>query len=133
MNESTEDKITIIEGPPPVFETVQDGWALGLNEGPYLYDLAITHLRAFNGAALVERCHRAWRNHTSINLEYRNEFGLEEFAPIMAARYVESDEGDVLLLWVRRDPQDLDAETDYDEDNGDDEAEDDDLDGDRLA
>ena len=29
-----DDKITIIEGPPPVFEPVQDGWALGLGEGP---------------------------------------------------------------------------------------------------
>lgn len=55
-----ENKITIIEGPPPTFEAIDDGWALGLNEGPFLYDLAMTRLRTFNGPALVERCHRAW-------------------------------------------------------------------------
>jgi hypothetical protein len=31
-----DEKITIIEGPPPVFEAVNDGWALGLNEGSRL-------------------------------------------------------------------------------------------------
>jgi len=31
-----DNKITIIEGPPPVFEPARDGWALGLCEGPHL-------------------------------------------------------------------------------------------------
>lgn len=118
MKDVKSDKITIIEGPPPTFETVQDGWALGLNEGPYLYDLALTRLRSFNGAALVERCHRAWHNHASIQLEYRNEFGLEEYAPIMAARTVSASDGDMLLLWVRREPEDIDAEYTDDDDDG---------------
>ena len=55
-----EDKITIIEGPPPVFEAVNDGWALGLNESSRLSVPALTRLRTFNGPALVERCYRAW-------------------------------------------------------------------------
>ncbi len=29
-----DEKITIIEGPPPIFEQVSDGWAMGLNESP---------------------------------------------------------------------------------------------------
>jgi hypothetical protein len=37
-----DEKITIIEGPPPTFEAVSDGWALGLNEGPSLADVAVT-------------------------------------------------------------------------------------------
>ena len=127
MKDVMSDKITIIEGPPPTFETVQDGWALGLNEGPYLYDLALTRLRAFNGAALVERCHRAWHNNSSIQLEYRNEFGLEENAPILAARNVQSTDGDMLLLWVRREPED--ATADYDDDD-DTEVDDDSFDAD---
>ncbi len=120
MKDKMDDKITIIEGPPPTFETVSDGWAMGLNEGPYLYDMALTRLRSFNGAALVERCHRAWRNKTTIHLEYRNEFGLEEYTPILAARFVEADDGDVLLLWVRREPEDLDDDDDddYDDETG---------------
>jgi hypothetical protein len=96
-----DERITIIEGPPPVFESVDDGWALGLNEGPYLYDLALTRLRTFNGPALVERCHRAWNNQQPIYLHYRNDMGLEETTPIMAARTIETDEGHVLLLWCR--------------------------------
>jgi hypothetical protein len=33
---------------------------------------------------------------------------MEETAPIMAARNVETDEGHVLLLWCRRKPEDVD-------------------------
>lgn len=97
-----EEQITIIEGPTPTFESIQDGWALGLNEGPYLYDLSLTRLRTFNGPSLVERCYRAWHNESSIYLHYRNRLGLEERAPIMAARSIETEDGQVLLLWIRR-------------------------------
>jgi len=114
-----DDKITIIEGPTPTFETVDDGWALGLNESPYLYDLALTRLRTFNGSALVERCHKAWRQHGSMFLHFRNEIGLEARLPIMAARSIESDDGQVLLLWLRVDPEDIEPETDINEDDND--------------
>jgi len=97
-----DEKITIIEGPPPNFEPIRDGWAIGLNEGPTLYDLALTRLRTFNGHALVERCHRAWHKKDPIYLHYRNPIGIEEQAPIMAARTLDTDDGQVLLLWVRQ-------------------------------
>lgn len=116
-----EDKITIIEGPPPVFEPVDDGWALGLNEGPTFNITAMTRLRTFNGAALVERCHRAWRNSLTINLHYRSEIGLEQQAPIVAARFVETEDGQVLLLWLQLSRDDFELEFDA----GDDSAEDD--------
>ena len=96
-----EDRITIIEGPTPVFEDSHDGWAIGMNEGPILYDTALTRLRTFNGPALVERCHRAWSKQEPIYLHYRNDMGLEEKVPILAARASEVDEGQVLFLWVR--------------------------------
>ena len=115
-----EDKITIIEGPPPTFEAVADGWVQGLNESPSLADIAITKLRTYNGAALVERCHRAWRSQHTINLEYRSEDGLEREAPIVAARYVEMDEGQLLLLWVRITDEDVELELGYEDDLGDD-------------
>lgn len=114
-----EEKITIIEGPPPTFEVVEESWALGLNEGPYLADIATTRLRTFNGPALVERCHRAWRNQQSIQLEYREIDGLEQRAPIVAARYIETEEGDMLILWVRIANEEAEIELDY-EDNEDD-------------
>jgi len=110
-----DEKITIIEGPPPVFEEVNDGWAVGLSEGPSLYDLALTRLRTFNGPALVERCHRAWRQQNAIHLHYRNAMGLEEQAPIMAARTIESEDGHMLLLWVRRNMEDTEIEYDFDD------------------
>lgn len=109
-----DNKITIIEGPPPNFESIQDGWALSLNEGPFFYDMTLTHLRTFNGNALVERCHRAWHKGLTMFLEYRSEVGLTRESPIMAVRNVETNDGHVLLLWVRRDPQEAKAEMDTD-------------------
>ena len=97
-----DDKITIIEGPPPIFESINDGWALGLNESPSNYGMALTRLRTFNGPALVERCHRMWNRNEPIFLHYRNNMGLEEKVPILAARASEVDEGQVLFLWIRQ-------------------------------
>jgi len=114
-----EDKITIIEGPPPTFEQVNDGWAIGLNESPFLYDLMLTRLRTFNGESLVERCHRAWSQQSSIYLHYRNLDGLEEQVPIMAARTMEAEDGPMLVLWVRTEPEDVDVEFDIDYDDED--------------
>ena len=112
-----DDKITIVEGPPPVFEHVNDGWAMGLNEGPHLFVPALTRLRTFNGAALVERCYRAWHHKTPIQLHYRNDTGLEQTAPILAARNVRTEEGDVLLLWVYLDHDHVEYEIDSGEDD----------------
>jgi hypothetical protein len=114
-----DDKITIIEGPPPTFENVEDGWAMGLNESPFLYDLALTRLRTFNGQALVERCYRTWSQQATMYLYYRNDLGLEEQAPIMAARSVESNDGQVLLLWIRRKPEESETASDTDDDSDD--------------
>jgi hypothetical protein len=113
-----DNKITIIEGPTPTFETIQDGWAMGLNEGPLLYDTVLTRLRTFNGPALVERCHRTWRAGSTMYLEYRNELGLAEETPILAARNQETADGHVLVLWVRREAEETEEETGpTDEDN----------------
>ncbi len=112
-----DNKITIIEGPPPNFEEIDDGWALGLNEGPYLYDLAITRLRTFNGPALVERCHRAWNRNDTMFLHYRNDMGLEEKVPIMAARTLDTNDGQVLMLWIRKPLEESEVEIDFDDDD----------------
>lgn len=127
-----DEKITIIEGPPPTFEAVEDGWTLGLYEGPMLSDIAVTRLRTFNGPALVERCNRAWRKQQTIHLEYRETDGLEQSALIVAARYVETDEGQLLILWVRLPKDDMELELDYvdDDDDIDDQDDLDDIDDD---
>ncbi len=115
-----EDRITVIEGPTPVFEPVQEVWALGLNEGPARMVMAQTRLRTFNGRALVERCYRQWKNHQPIKLHYRNELGLEEQAPIVAARSVDTEEGQVLLLWLNFDEEKVEIEYDVDDADEDD-------------
>ena len=111
-----DEKITIIEGPPPTFEEVNESWVQGLNESLILADIALTRLRTFNGAALVERCHRAWRNQLPIHLEFRSSEGLEQRAPIVAARTVHTEEGDILLLWVRLENENAELELDYGDD-----------------
>ncbi len=108
-----DDRITVIEGPPPVFEMVQDGWAMSLWEGVRPIAPAVTRLRTFNGASLVERCYRAWHNQQPIHLYYRDEMGLEQHAPILAARYVTTPEGDVLILIVALDPEELQFQSNF--------------------
>jgi hypothetical protein len=110
-----DDKITIIEGPPPVFEPVQDGWALGLSEGRDLAVTVMTRLRTFNGPALVERCYRQWRDRQPVYLHYRNETGLEQTTPIVAARSVATDDGQVLMLWLNFDRDEVELEFDSDD------------------
>jgi hypothetical protein len=96
---------------------VEDSWALGLNESPTLGVIALTRLRTFSGPALVERCYKAWHNQHVIHLEFRNPDGLEQHAPIMAARYVETEEGHLLLLWVRLIREDTELELGFDDDD----------------
>lgn len=123
-----EDKITIIEGPPPTFEVVADDWVWGLNEGPTLSAVVATRLRTFNGRSLVERCFNAWGQKTPIHLEYRTMEGMTAEAPIVAARSIETDDGDMLVLWVRVPNEDLEVEIGFDDDFDDEDDDMDDLD-----
>jgi hypothetical protein len=118
------EKITIIEGPPPTFEVVGDAWLLGLVEGPTAPQVALCRLRTFNGPTLVERCYRAWRDGQGVQLEYLSEDGLTQQAPVVAARWVEADEGHVLNLWVRMDADDVDIEIGFDADDDEEEPDD---------
>ncbi|MBX3048259.1 MAG: hypothetical protein KIT46_05410 [Anaerolineales bacterium] len=112
-----QEKITIIEGPSPTFEIVDEGWSTGVLEGPTLYGVALTHLRTFNGRELVERCHRAWNKQDSIQLEYRDEDGLTKEAPIVAARAAETAEGEMLMLWVRLPDEEIELAIGYEDDD----------------
>ena len=119
-----DDKITIIEGPTPTFEPLQEdpmtglhAWTTSIMESPFLYDAALTTLRTFNGQALVDRCNHTWLQKSTMYLEYRDRIGLTKQTPIMAARSISSEEGDLLILWVRRDPQEEETEFDFDDEN----------------
>jgi hypothetical protein len=113
------EKITIIEGPPPTFELVNDSWLLGLVEGPVPRRVALCRVRTLNGPALVERCYRAWRDNQPIRLEFRGQDGLAHQAPIMAARWTELPEGHLLMLWVRLE-EGVDVGLEFDLDDSDD-------------
>lgn len=120
MSENTEEKITIIEGPPPTFEEIPELWVHGLAEGAMQSDMVMTRLRTFNGPVLIDRCNRAWNNHQEIQLEYRTMDGLNAEAPIVAARNLETDEGDMLLLWLRLPDDSVELEIGYSDDFEDD-------------
>jgi hypothetical protein len=130
-----DSKITIIEGPTPTFEVVYDTWANGIVDGPSLANVAVTQLRTANGPALVERCYRAWNRKDTINLEFRSMDGLTQEVPIVAAQAAETDDGDMLMLWVRLSERDLvvdfiieDDDDDLDDDEFDDYLDDEDDD-----
>ena len=95
---------------------------MGLNETRQFSITALARLRTFNGPALVERCYRRWSQHQPITLQYRDEAGLEAEVPILAARSVETEDGQVLLLWlhIQRDNMELEINTDDDDDSADD-------------
>ena len=120
MSENPGEKITIIEGPPPTFEQIPELWVHGLSDGSMQSEMVMTRLRTFNGPSLVERCNRAWENQQDIQLEYRTTDGLEAEVPIVAARNLETDEGDMLLLWLRLSDDSIELEIGYDDDFDDD-------------
>lgn len=123
-----DNKITIIEGPTPIFEPIHEApvathqaWAMGLIEGPVLYDTVRTRLRTFNGEKLLDRCHHAWHHKVTMFLEYRDRIGMTKQTPIMAAQALNTEEGDMLILWVRKDSENDD---DFEEDDSSDEVDD---------
>ena len=112
-----KEKITIIEGPAPSFELVSDIWVNGIIESPTIANIAVTQVRTHNGPALVERCFRSWRKKELINLEFKAPDGLVLEVPIIAARSTDSDDGQMLHLWVRLPESDVEIEYDFDEDD----------------
>ena len=117
MGSTMDDrKITIIEGPTPTFEVVYDNWANGIVDGASLASVAVTRLRTANGHSLVERCYRAWNRKEPIHLEFRGSDGLPQEVPIVAAQAAESDEGEMIHLWVRLSESDLVIDFVYEDD-----------------
>ena len=133
LENKNQEKITIIEGPSPMFELIPMGWATSIVEGVAPANVALTRLRTFKGIELVERCHRSWRNQEVINLEYRNQDGIATEVPIVAARFSDTEEGQMLLLWVRLSESEFEIAFDDDfEDDDEEDFEDDGFDGDDI-
>ena len=109
------EKITIIEGPTPEFREVNGLWIQGVAESPGQYDTYFTELRAFDGLSLVDRCSKAWARNEIIVLEYRTEGGLVDEITIIASRLEETDDGDMIQLWVRQPREDVEFELKFDD------------------
>ena len=109
------EKITIIEGPTPEFQEVNGLWIQGVADSPGQFDTYYTELRAFDGFALVDRCRTAWQNNQAVVLEFRTEAGLIDEITIIAAHSEETDDGDVLQLWVRQPREDVEFELKFDD------------------
>ena len=100
-NPGPNNKITIIKGPPPVFEDDNNAWANSLIDGREPSDIKSTRLLSFNFRALVKSCHDAWKQKQTIYLQYLDNEGEEHFTPIIAARPIETKYGYILLLWLK--------------------------------
>src|SRR3972149_640079 len=118
------EKITIIEGPPPTFAAGTDARPLGIVEGPSPSIVALCRMRTFNGSLVVDCCARAWREGLPIHLEFRDMAGLTQQTQIIAARWAQTEEGDMLTLWVRATAESLGVELFFDVDDDDDPDED---------
>jgi hypothetical protein len=105
--EADPELITIIEGPPPEFKVVNEAWLFSLIESPRPYSVSLCQVRSFNGSKLLERCQRAWQSGRTTRLDFPTMSGLRRQLEIVAARYEKLAEGDLLNLWVRHLPADL--------------------------
>lgn len=109
------EKITVIEGPTPEFREVNGLWIQGVTESPAQFETYYTELRTFDGNSLVERCRNAWRSREAVVLEFRNEAGLTDEIPIIAAHADQSEDGEILQLWVRQLREEVEFELKYDD------------------
>ena len=100
MKLTEPELITIVEGPPPDFQVAREWWPMSLWEGSAPQAVAMTQMRTFDGASMIERCLRAWNESRPVMLDFPQLDGLRRQAQVLAARTASVDEGDVLNLWV---------------------------------
>lgn len=93
--------ITIVEGPPPDFRDVVNGWPLSVLESLSNDDVAMCEMRTFNGPKLVDRCQTAWREGRPARLDFPTGDGARGELDILAVRWEAVEEGHKLYLWVK--------------------------------
>lgn len=104
---SEPEFITIVEGPPPEFWPVADAWAYSLVEASTPYRLAMCDVRSLKGKMLRDRCQRTWAEGRPMMLDFRKMDGLRHQLEIVAVRLEELPEGDLLHIWVKHKPDEL--------------------------
>ncbi len=101
--------ITIVEGPPPEFRPSPDPWVYSLVETNEPFMIAVCDVRSMKGQILRERCYRTWREGRPMRLDFRKMNGLRQQLEIVAVRLEELPEGDLLHIWVRHKPGELEV------------------------
>jgi hypothetical protein len=101
MEQQKPAYITIVEGPPPEFKDVSNGWPLSVMESSDNGDIAMCEMRTFNGPKLVERCQNAWREGRPARLDFPTGDGARGELDILAVRWEAVEEGHKLYLWVK--------------------------------
>lgn len=116
--------ITIIEGPTPDFMPHPQDWVQSIHEGPEETAVALVQLRTGNGADIVERSERAWREGRVVRLDYPDDMRMRQQVDVVALRLTRVDAGDLLLLWVALPWEEGDVEDDNEYPEGDSDADD---------
>ena len=57
-------------------------------------------LRTATGADIQERCEIAWEEKRPVRLDFPDEWGMRQQLEVVALRLSESDEGQLLTIWV---------------------------------
>jgi hypothetical protein len=93
--------ISIIEGPPPQFQFVDDQSHLLFQSTQGPFEMARTDTRTFNGPKMIARCQNAWAEKRAVMLEYKDMDGLKQRVEVCGIRFDKLDEGTLLQIWVR--------------------------------
>ena len=100
MSVTEPELITIVEGPPPEFQLVNELWPFSLWEGRLPQSVGYVQMRTFSGPSMVDRCTRAWDQARPVMLDFPQMDGLRRRVEVLAARATTLEQGDVLNLWV---------------------------------
>jgi hypothetical protein len=93
--------ITIVEGPPPIFQSAQGVWPHSLAGGVVAHEITTCQTRVLKGTKLIERCRRAWEAGRPVLLDFPDNLGLRRRLEVIAIRCEELPEGTMLHIWTR--------------------------------
>ena len=92
--------ISIIEGPTPEFKPTPQHWLQSIHESATNRGMAMCQLRTATGVDILERCQDAWHENRLVKLEFPDEMRMSQQVNVVAMNLAETEEGQVLNLWV---------------------------------
>lgn len=118
MLEIEPELISIIEGPTPDFRPSPYLWFQSVLEGPEDTEIVMCELRTLSGGDIVERSRRAWAEGRPVKLDYPDYFRLRRQIDVVALRFQDTDEGPMIVLWLRQPYGTAEEQQSDDEDDG---------------